>query len=295
MSVGIYGTKKLADVTSDDVDVLYAFSPNRDSAGEVVFKPLYNAISESDLMKMIGADGMYKLRLPADIFKELGFYSVLIKPKTFRLIIKDCSVVITEDAVGVQISKKGLIIAASQFKKTNTLVGWSIEYMNKQTGLKIKNSNKIITSSDLVTPATNNNVTVNASSTGYVLDSAGNSLFLTVSPDEGSLVSGEAAGNIGSQGQEILLSNTYFDPIHIEVEMVEHDVQTLSYALYGNTTRDNETGILTYFDERGSIYRQYNLYTRKKQFSQGSVDIREIRTSFNTGDDFKSISQGLST
>jgi hypothetical protein len=294
MSVGIYGTKKLADVTADEVDVLYTFSPDRESVGETSFKPLYDTISESDLLKMLGADGMYKLRLPANVFTELGFYSVLIKPKTFKLKILDCSVVVTEDEIGVQISKKGIIIPSSEFKKTNSLVGWSIEYFDKNTGIKIKNSNKIITSSDLVTPATNNN-TVNRGAISYVLDSSGSGLFLTVSPDEGSLVSGKGGGNIGSAGQDIFLTNTYFDPVHIEVEMVEHDVKTLSYALYGNTTRDNATGILTYFDENGTIYRQYNLYTRKKDFNQGSVDIRQIRENINVNQDFNNLSKGLSS
>ena len=118
-------------------------------------------------------------------------------------------------------------------------------------------------------------------------------MFLTLSPDEGSIVSGEGAGEVGVAGRDIFLTNTYFDPVHIEVEMVEHDIKTLSYALYGNTTRDNETGILTYYDERGSIYRQYNLFTRKKQFTQGSIDIREIRTNINLNQNFRDISQGL--
>lgn len=291
MSVGIYGTKKLADITSDDVDVLYAYSPSREDLGEVTFKPLYNAINESDLLKMIGVDGMYKLRLPADIFNKIGFYSLMIKPKTFQVTIRDCSYVVTEDEIGVQLSKKGIVIPAAQFRKTNGLVGWSVEYIGAD-GKKIKNLNRIITSSDLVSPSVNT-TTVNRGATTYNLDSTGSNLFLTLTPDEGSIVSGGGAVNLGDAGQVILLSNTYFDPISIEVEMVEHDVQTLSYALYGNTTRDNETGILTYYDENNNIYRQYNLFTQKKQFSQGSIDIRQIRDNINFNQDFETITQGL--
>jgi hypothetical protein len=291
MSVGIYGTKKLADITSDDVDVLYAYSPSREDLGEVTFKPLYNAINESDLLKMIGVDGMYKLRLPADIFNKIGFYSLMIKPKTFQVTIRDCSYVVTEDETGVQLSKKGVVIPAAQFRKTNGLVGWSVEYIGAD-GRKIKNLNRIITSSDLVSPSVNT-TTVNRGATTYNLDSTGSNLFLTLTPDEGSIVSGGGATNLGDAGQVILLSNTYFDPISIEVEMVEHDVQTLSYALYGNTTRDNETGTLTYYDENNNVYRQYNLFTQKKQFSQGSIDVRQIRDNINFNQDFQTITQGL--
>lgn len=291
MSVGIYGTKKLADVNSEDVDVLYAFSPSREELGEVTFKPLYDSINESDLLKMIGADGMYKLRLPADVFNEIGFYSILIKPKTFQVTIRDCSYVVTEDETGVQLSKKGIVIPAAQFRKTNSLVGWSVEYFGTD-GIKVRNLNRIITSSDLVSPSVNT-TTVNRGATTYNLDNAGSNLFLTLSPDEGSIVSGGGAAGLGDAGQNILMSNTYFDPVSLEVEMVEHDVQTLSYALYGNTSRDNENGILTYFDENNNIYRQYNLFTQKKQFSQGSVDVRQIRTNVNLNQDFESITQGL--
>ena len=55
MAVGIYGTKKLADITAEDADILFAFSPTREQIGEATFKPLYNSIAESDLLKMIGA------------------------------------------------------------------------------------------------------------------------------------------------------------------------------------------------------------------------------------------------
>ena len=48
---------------------------------------------------MFGADGMYKLRLPADIFNNIGFYSILIKPKTFETNIVDCTFIVTSDEV----------------------------------------------------------------------------------------------------------------------------------------------------------------------------------------------------
>ena len=292
MSVGIYGTKKLADINSEDVDVLFAYSPSREEIGEVNFKPLFDSVNGGDLLKMLGADGMYKLRLPANIFNKIGFYSVLIKPKTFQVTIRDCSFVVTEDDTGVQLSKKGIVIPSAQFRKTNSLVGWSVEYFGDD-GVKVRNFNRIITSSDLVSPSVNT-TTVNRGATTYNLDPTGSNLFLTLSPDEGSIVSGGGAPNLGDAGQTILMSNTYFDPVSMEVEMVEHDVQTLSYALYGNTTRDNDTGVLTYFDENNNIYRQYNLFTQKKQFTQGSVDVRQIRNNVSSTQDFTSITQGLS-
>ena len=46
-------------------------------------------------------------------------------------------------------------------------------------------------------------------------------------------------------------------------------------------------------DENDNLYKQYNLYTRKKQFSNGRVDIKEERTQINYDQNFLDLSQGL--
>lgn len=290
MAVGIFGSKKLADITFDDVDILYAYSSSREDIGDVQMKPLFNNITSIDFKKFIGADGLYKLRLPASIFKDIGFYSILVKPKSFETTIMDCSYVVTNDNNAIQISKKGIVVPTLQFLKTSSLVGYQIEYFDSND-VKIRNLSRIITSSDIVNISPNNN-SVTQGSVTYVLDPGGNNLFLTVSPDEGSLISKNQKVDIGTKGQKILLTNTYFDPFYIEVEMVEHTINTLAIALYGNSTRDLETGVLTYFDTNNNIYRQYNLFTQKKLFTNGNIDLREERTIINFAQNFTQISQG---
>ena len=212
MSLGIYGNVKLADVSADDIDIFYSYNETRETPGDIQLKPLFSQATNNDFIKMIGVDGAYKLRLPADIFNKIGFYSVIIKPKTFQTTIVDCSFVITNDANQTQISKKGIIIQASQFQKSNSLTGYQIEYFDKNN-VKIKNLHRIITSSDLVSVSSNTN-TVNQGSTNYTLNSNGNMLFLTVSPDEKTLLSNEQQ-DIGFKGQNILISNTFFNPERI--------------------------------------------------------------------------------
>lgn len=287
MAVGIYGINKLADITIDDVDILYAYSPSREEIGDVQLKPLFNSLTNADLRKLIGADGMYKLRLPSNIFNRLGFYSVLIKPKSFQTQILDCSYVVTNDNNQLSISKKGIVIPVLQFAGNNSLVGYQIEYFDSND-VKIPNLTRIITSSDLVSINLNNN-TVNQGATTYVLDPAGSAIFLTVTPDQGSLISNNVAVDIGKKSQRILLSNTFFDPFYVEIEMVDETIKTLSYALYGNSTRDLQTGILTYFNDEKKIYRQYNLYTRKKLFEAGNIDVREQRTVANFNQTFNDV------
>lgn len=106
MSVGIFGNRRLANVDSNDVDILYAYSASREDIGDVQFKPLFGSLTEAEFRKMLGADGGYKLRLPASVFSKLGFYLIVIKPKSFKTEIVDCSFVITNNDTELQISKK---------------------------------------------------------------------------------------------------------------------------------------------------------------------------------------------
>ena len=290
MAVGNYGTVKMADCDFNDVDVLYSFSSDRESLGDIGFQPIYNSVTNNEFRKMLGGDGGYKLRLPASIFNQLGFYLLLIRPKLFQTEIVDCSFVITNNDQEIQISKKGIVIPKLEFQSTGSLVGYQLEYFD-DNGVKIKNFHRIITSSDLVSVNPNNNTT-NSSSTTYVLDPNGNHLFITLTPDEASLITNQASSDLGKSGQEILISNTFFDPIMVEVEMVDQSIKTLSYVLYGNSTRDLETGVYSIFDDKGNVYRQYNLLTRKKQFSEGNIDIKEERDNVNRAQNFFNLSQG---
>jgi len=291
MAVGTYGSVKLADVDFNDVDVLYSYAANREVLGDTQFQPIYNSVTNNEFRKMLGGDGGYKLRLPANVFNKLGFYLMLIRPKIYQTEIVDCSFVITNNDQELQISKKGIVIPKLQFQNTGALIGYQIEYFD-DNGVKIKNFHRIVTSSDLVSVNPNNNTT-NSSSTTYVLDPNGNQLFLTLTPDEISLITSQLSPDLGKSGQQILISNTFFDPVMIEVEMVDQSIKTLSYALYGQSTRDLETGVYSIFDEAGNIYKQYNLLTRKKQFSNGNIDVKEERTDIDNAQTFFNLSQGI--
>lgn len=291
MAVGIYGSKKLADCDFNDVDILYSFSPTRDELGDFQLNPLFSNVTNNEFRKFLGGDGAYKLRLPATVFNQLGFYVILIKPKSFETEIVDCSFVVTSNDQEVQISKKGIVIPKLSFQSTGSLIGYQLEYFD-DNGVKIKNFHRIITSNDLVS-VNPSNASSNASSTSYVIDPNGNQLFLTLTPDEVSLISNESKPDLGKAGQKIIISNTFFDPVMIEVEMVDQNIKTLSYGIFGNAIKDLETGVFSIFDENNNLYKQYNLLTRKKQFSNGRLDIKEERTSINLDQNFFDTSQGI--
>lgn len=291
MSVGTYGNKRLASVDFNDVDTLYAYSASREELGDTQFTPLYGSTTEAEFRRILGADGGYKLRLPASIFNKLGFYLILIKPKSFKTEIVDCSFVVTNNDTEIQISKKGIVIPKLQFQSSGSLIGYQVEYFDGN-GVKIKNFHRIITSSDIVSVSTNN-TNGNANSTSYVLNPNGNNLFLTLTPDEASLISSQQKADLGSAGQPILISNTFFDPTMVEVEMVDQTLETLSWQLGGNSVRNLETGEYSVFDDNGNLYRQYLLLTRKSQFTNGNLDIRQEIKDINLNQTFDDISQGI--
>lgn len=291
MSVGIYGTKGLSDVDANSVDIFYAYAPDRENLGDTQFTPLYNSITNNEFRKLLGADGGYKLRLPASVFNKLGFYLILIKPKSFETTIVDCSFVVTNTDEEIQISKKGIVIPKLQFQSTGSLIGYKIEYFD-DNGNKIKNFYRIITSSDLVSLSSNSSSS-NPSSTSYFLDPNGTQLFLTLTPDEVSLISNEQKPDLGKGGQKIIVSNTFFDPVMIEVEMVDQTIKTLSYGIFGNAIRDTSNGVFSIFDENNNIYAQYNLIVTKAQFTNANLDIKERRVNINLNENFFNVSQGL--
>jgi hypothetical protein len=84
---------------------------------------------------------------------------------------------------------------------------------------------------------------------------------------------------IGEPGQTIILTNTFFNPTTVEIEMVEHDASTLAHALYGDQTKAIAPGIYTIYDKDKNIYKQYNLFEIKDEFNETLYEVREERTS----------------
>jgi signal transduction histidine kinase len=82
---------------------------------------------------------------------------------------------------------------------------------------------------------------------------------------------------IGVANQNIIITNTFFNPTIVEVEIVEHDASTLAIALYGNQTKSMEDGIYTIYDNSNNIYRQYNLYEIRDQFNELLYEVRQDR------------------
>jgi len=291
MAVGSYGIVRPADVSPDDVEILYHYSANRISttgftlkkltSNQVLTPVLHNSATTTDIQapnnEILG--GLYNLQLNASDFSNLGIYTLYIRPKQIRTTVMDCGILASLPSVrGVVIDLSNVPSADRNKFTPQGLVGYRIEYINPNDNKKLPNFYKIVTSSFYCTPVTANLNTTTQKSVRYQYsEGATNFMFLTVTPSSAPSNKPNTVPFIGSPGQKIILTNTYFNPTTIQIDMVEHDASTLANALYGNQTKAVTPGIYTIYDKENNIYRQYNLFEIKDDFNETLYEVRENR------------------
>jgi hypothetical protein len=176
--------------------------------------------------------------------------------------------------------------------ENNGLVGYRIEYLNPNSSAnaKINNFFRVITSNNRAEPVNQNLTNSNQKAIRYRFNDNSTLTFCTVSPSSAANVKPNALPFIGQPNQQIILTNTFFNPIMLEVEMVQHDIETLAFALFGNQTKSLEDGIYTIYNFNNDIYKQYDLYEIKDKFSGKPLfEVREQRTSIDFTKTFTSI------
>jgi hypothetical protein len=63
------------------------------------------------------------------------------------------------------------------------------------------------------------------------------------------------------------------------IEVVQHDIETIAYSLFGNQTKSLDDGIYTIYNFNNDIYKQYNLYEIKDVYSGTPLfEVREERS-----------------
>jgi hypothetical protein len=287
VATGSYGTIRSADVSPDDVEIILNYTPSRDVTDNFVLtkldsksilKPYFHNSQTGGNANVEILGGLYNLKLPADQFNKLGIYTLYIKPAESRTTITDCGVLSSLPNV------KGIVIdlnnVPSQFRNkfvNQGLVGFRVEYLNSD-GTKIPNFFRIITSSFYCEPVVQNLTNTSQKSIRYVyVEGTSNLLFCTLSPSSSPTNKPNATPFIGQPNQSIIISNTYFNPITTEIEIVDQDISTLAIALYGNQTKSLDDGIYTIYDSDNNIYKQYNLYEIRDQFNDLLYEVRQDR------------------
>lgn len=298
MSIGTYGITRPADVSIEEIDIYWNYTPNRQTQNDVIYKienagELLSYVNLPDNDNVGGfqqeniLEGMYNLALPASVFNQLGIYTIYIKPKTFRLVIQDCGVLSALPTV------KGLVInrndLPAQLQTNNALQGHRIEYINGD-GNKLRNVVRFVVTSNRVIPVNENIGNTSQKATRYSFNDSSSLMFLQVTPSSSSDVKPNITPYIGNSGDIILISNTNFSPIIIEVEMVENTIDTIANIIAGEQIKDVQNGILTHYDENRVITKQFNIYQIKDDVTDVPLfEVREKRENIDATQNFNDI------
>jgi hypothetical protein len=300
MSTGVYGIVKPSDVSPSDVQISVFYSPNRESGITNSFiLDSSNLTNVSDnLDGGLGIDvfsGLYNLKLPVGQFENKGFYTIVLKPVEIKATLVDCGV------LSALPNTKGIVFDASdsnlsQFTdkfENNALTGYRVEYLDKNDPTKkVRNLFRVITSNNRVEPVTQNLADSNAKAVRYRFNDNATLVFCTVTPNASTSTKPDVFPYIGEPNQQVILTHTLFNTVTIEVEIVDHDFETLAYGLFGNQSKSLEDGIYTIYNFNNEIYEQYNLYELKSQFTGVPLyEIKEKRSSIDTTKNFNDITE----
>ena len=287
MAIGSYGNIRPADCSPEDVQILLNYTPSRDVTdnfilteldAQTLLKPYFNNTETGGNANVEILGGLYNLTLPAEQFNAIGIYTLYLRPAQIRTVITDCGVLSALPNVkGIVIDITNVPVQYQNKFVPQGLVGFRIEYLNAD-GSKIPNFFRVVTSSFFCEPVVSNEVNTTQKSIRYrYVDGSSNLIFLTLSPSSSPTNKPNATPFIGQPDQNIIITNTFFNPVTLEVEMVEYDISSLAIALYGNQTKSIDDGIYTIYDSENNIFRQYNLYEIRDQFNALLYEVRQSR------------------
>lgn len=287
MAIGTYGTLRNADVSPEDVEIILNYTPSRDETDNFVLtkldapsilRPYFNNASTGGNADVEILGGLYNLKLPADQFNKIGIYTLLIRPAQIRTKILDCGVLSALPNVrGIVVDLNSVPTEYRNKFINQGLIGFRIEYLNSD-GTKIPNFFRLITSSFFCEPIVQNLTNTSQKAIRYrYTDNNTNLIFCTLSPSSAPTNKPNAIPYIGQPDQEITITNTFFNPITLDIEIAEHDFSTLAIALFGNQTKSIDDGIYTLYDSQNNIYKQYNLYEIRDQFNELLYEVRQDR------------------
>lgn len=287
MATGVYGTVRPADVSPEDVEIILHYVPNRDETDNFILtkldaasilRPYFHNNDTGGNANVEVLGGLYNLTLPAETFNKIGIYTLFIRPVEIRCTILDCGVLSALPNVrGIIIDLNSVPIEYRNKFVNQGLNGFRIEYLNND-GTKIPNFFRYITSTFYCEPVIQNltNTSQKAIRYRYTTNNT-NLIFCTLSPSSAPTNNPNAIPYIGQPNQNVIISNTFFNPIKKEIEITEHDISTLAIALFGNQTKSMEDGIYTIYDSDNNIFKQYNLFEIRDQFNELLYEVREDR------------------
>lgn len=281
-----YGTVKPSVVNPEsDVEIWYNYRRSRSDndivnttfkRGDTSIMLSKAVVSSQETNELSGISdktliGMYNLTLPVSIFGNKGIYTIYIKPREYFFTIKDVGVLSAyPDTSGIVIDMNE--VPNQSFFGSGNLVGYRVEYFEyADNGLERQEYYRLITSNNNCEPVSQNLTSAMSSSNGYRFNDSGSLCFITLTPSTSPGFKANEKPYIGSPNQKIGITNTKFDPVMIEVEVVEHDIETLSIMAEGEMLRNLENGRVSYYNFDGEVYKQFEFSTVKDNYTTKSV------------------------
>lgn len=284
MAAGVYGINVPSNIDASMVDIYYAYhqTRNSDNTRNAVFTKLpssilSNALYEGDENSTDNVlEGMYNLKLPLEYFNQKGFYTVYIKPKEVPAVITDISTLAAYPNIkGIVLDSNSVTDSKIRNKilTNNGLVGWRIIYIDDNGDRQ--DYYRLITSNNKCEPIVMASNSSSDKSYTYRYNESSTLSFLTVTPSTAPSFKSNAAPYIGKPTQKILLVNTAFEPVMLDIELVDHDADTISTMLEGSQLRDLENGLVTTFNDSNEIYSQSEHFTLKD--SENGKPVYEVK------------------
>ncbi len=297
---GLYGRVRSAKIDpNSDAELFYFYRPNRSTTAEDFsqFKSLSSSNLVASSAEGVAVDngllpGMFNLRLPLDVFNDTGIYTVYIRPKEYMTQLQDVSVLADYPDI------RGVVINKNSVNGVTDLTGYRIEYFDASEvasgGQPVRTDRAfIITSCNFCKPVwVNVSDSVNMPKRYQYTDSSANLLFCTLTPCSYGDYSPNVAPNIGTGVPEkdvVAIINTKFSPVMIEIEMVEHDAETITTMLEGDTIMDHDNAIMTHYNENKEIYQQYDFYEQKNSLGEPLYTVKRKRENIDSSEDYDNI------
>jgi len=297
MALGVTGIIRPSTVDLTDIEVLYSFSADRISIPSDFQKLTTSDIiskrftSQNSLQVL---QGMYTLKLPSNTFDKVGYYTLLIRPKQTILTILDCGVLSQlPDQKGIILDTNDTELQALGEKlNPGGFSGFRIEYLNPDTSI-IPNLFSTVAYSNRCEAVSQPSNSSTQKSVVYRFNDSGSLLFLSVTPASSPSIKPNAFPYIGVATQEIILSNTYFDPQVIDIELTEYDLRKIALLVNGERTLNIETGIENIYDEDRNILAQSTLYDIKDEAANPLYKVKTNNTDIDTTETWDTINDGV--
>lgn len=281
---GVYGNIRSANFNPNDAEILLSYRSSRTESGGIFTKvetSKYLTTQLDENGKQLS--GIYQLKLPLDVFNKIGIYTLYIRPREISASIKDVGVLLAYQDI------RGIVIDTSTISDitidNNSLVGYRIEYKDNDGNI-IPNLFRIITSNNKCEPT--NQVT--NGTVGYRFNDNSNITFITVTPSSASSARPLLLPFIGSPQSNIVLTNTFFNPELIEIEMTENDIESLYTSINGNQIRTLDNGIVTTYDKNNNIVKQVEHYIIKEQTTGTPIyEVKQNKTNIDFSQDYNDI------